>query len=74
MVRFIISIGATFANPAKAMIPPAMGEAARPKQDAISTGKTRVIGAMPNFVAISGASFPKALKAAIPLPIITVAK
>lgn len=30
------------------MIPPAIGEAARPKQDAISTGKTRVIGAMPN--------------------------
>lgn len=53
MVRFIISIGATFANPAKAMIPPAIGEAARPKQDAISIGKTRVIGATPNFVAIS---------------------
>lgn len=59
MVRFIISIGATFANPAKAMIPPAIGEAARPKQDAISIGKTRVIGATPNFVAISRASFPK---------------
>ncbi len=56
------------------MIPPAIGEAVRLKQDAISIGKTRVIGATPNFVAISGASFPKALKAAIPLPIITVAK
>ena len=46
------------------MIPPAMGEAARPKQDAISIGKTKVIGVTPNFVAISGANFPKALKAA----------
>ena len=69
-VRLIISIGETLAKPAKAIIPPAIGEAARPKQEAISIGKTKVIGATPSLVAISGANLPKALKAAIPLPII----
>lgn len=73
-MRLIISIGETFANPARARIPPAIGEAARPRQDAISMGKTKVIGAIPSFVATSGANLPKALNAAIPLPIITLAK
>lgn len=69
-----MAIGSNFAKPAKAKIPPDIGEAARPKQEAISSGKASEIGLIPSFWAISGASLPKALKAAIPLPIITLAK
>ena len=74
VVRLIISTAETFANPAKARIPPAIGEAARPKQEAISMGKTNVMGVIPSLVVISDANRPKALNATIPLPIIIVAK
>ena len=66
-----MSMGETLAKPAKTIIPGAIGEAARPKQEATSMGKTNAIGAIPSLVAISGAKRPKALKTAIPLPIIT---
>ncbi len=49
-----------------------MGEAALPRQEAISRGKTKIIDLMPSFGARFAAMFPIALSAAIPLPIMIV--